>query len=252
MLRLLLLGLTPIPRSLPPRCANRLAQGIGAPLVHAQLRRLKLSANWVLMAAFERPLGLPWEGAFVRSSEELAWAANNSAKLRGGGGGAPECWTLISTQRYGKANKVPQEAVPPEVAQRVTAELLAAFARSLGRTCSSLPPVAYSRVQLWGAALPQNSPGVPCILDPASRVGVCGDWLLGSSMEAAVLSGMALADQISLLAGQPPKAVAGLAVGLHTPFQRIQGEEMGQFPEASAAAPAARVPSICWQSDEVA
>lgn len=36
------------------------------------------------------------------------------------------------------------------------------------------------RVQLWGAALPLNSPKVPCILDPAARVGVCGDWLTGA------------------------------------------------------------------------
>ena len=28
------------------------------------------------------------------------------------------------------------------------------------------------RVQLWGAALPLNSPRVPCILDPVARVGV--------------------------------------------------------------------------------
>ena len=92
---------------------------MGVPDVHSQLRRLKLSANWVLMAAFSQPVPVPggMEGAFIRGCEVLSWAANNTAKLGGagagtgtstGGGGALECWTLISTQAYGRQNKVPQ------------------------------------------------------------------------------------------------------------------------------------------------
>lgn len=50
-----------------------------------------------------------------------------------------------------------------------------------------------------GAALPTNTPGIPCIFDPRGRAGICGDWLLGSSLEAAALSGIALADQVILL-----------------------------------------------------
>ena len=42
----------------------------------------------------------------MRGSEVLAWAGNNSAKL--GLAGGPQCWTLFSTQQYGRANKVPQ------------------------------------------------------------------------------------------------------------------------------------------------
>jgi hypothetical protein len=48
-------------------------------------------------------------GAFVQGSSVLSWAANNSAKL---GLAHPEpyqqlqCWTLISTDAYGQANKV--------------------------------------------------------------------------------------------------------------------------------------------------
>ncbi len=85
--------------------------------VYGQLRRLKLSANWVLMVAFARPLPLPqpFEGAFVKDSAVLSWAANNTAKLGLGLGlagkaapGGVECWTLISTQEYGWQNKVPQ------------------------------------------------------------------------------------------------------------------------------------------------
>eukprot|EP00887_Chlorella_sp_A99_P001479 scaffold8.g1479.t1 len=192
--------------------------------VHRQLRRLKLSANWSLMAAFEEPLGLEFEGAFVRGSEVLAWVGNNTAKLGLAAADGPECWTLISTQA---ANKVPQEAIPPEAASRVTREMLAAFGGSLGLR---LPRVTFSRVQMWGAALPQNSPNVPCVWDPASRVGVCGDWLLGSSLQAAAVSGRALAQQIGLMRGRRPAEAAELAVGLEAEFKPLAGEEMGQFP----------------------
>lgn len=50
----------------------------------------------------------------------LSWAANNTAKLgMAAQHGDVECWTLMSTPEYGRNNKVPQEAVPPEVAERV-------------------------------------------------------------------------------------------------------------------------------------
>ena len=48
-----------------------------------------------------------------------------------------------------------------------------------------------------GAALPTNTPSIPCIFDPHGRAGICGDWLLGSSVESAALSGMALANHVS-------------------------------------------------------
>lgn len=100
------------PRRAPTRragkCANRLSAPMGVPAVHAQLKRLRLSANWVLMAAFASPVPVPggMEGAFVEGSDVLSWAGNNSAKL--GLPPGPQCWTLVSRQAYGKANKVPQ------------------------------------------------------------------------------------------------------------------------------------------------
>ena len=47
-----------------------------------------------------------------------------------------------------------------------------------------------------GAALPTNTPGVPCIFDARGRAGICGDWLLGSSLESAALSGVALGNHV--------------------------------------------------------
>lgn len=52
---------------------------------------------------------------------------------------------------------------------------------------------------LRGAALPTNTPGIPCIFDPHGRAGICGDWLLGSSVEAGAISGLSLANHVSAL-----------------------------------------------------
>lgn len=203
---------------------------MGVPAVYGQLRRLKLSANWVLMVAFDEPLALPWtlEGAFVQGSEVLSWAGNNTAKL-GLSPNGPQCWTLISTQQYGKANKVPQEAVPPEKATQVVADMLTAFQQSLG--ISKLPSHCFTRVQLWGAALPINTPRVPCIWDAERRVGVAGDWVSGGgSMQSAALSGAAMAERIAATRGMDMISAAGLNIGLSDKLMPVQGQDIGVFP----------------------
>jgi hypothetical protein len=102
------------------------------------------------------------------------------------------------------------------------------------------------RAQLWGAALPTNSPGVPCILDPAARVGVCGDWLVdpsaggaAASMQAAALSGLALAERLCALRGADGGARDALAVGLSEAFAPLANPDIGGFPGEKAAAAAA-------------
>jgi hypothetical protein len=121
-----------------------------------------------------------------------------------------------------------------------------------------LPPP--KRCQLWGAALPTNSPGVPCILDPVARVGVCGDWLTrpgagdAASMQAAALSGLELGERLAALVarcrsngGQTAGDLSDLAIGLEEPFAPVPNHDIGGFPgaqpqeaiDAAAAAAAA-------------
>lgn len=227
------------------KCANRLTAPMGVPDIHRQLKRLKLSANWVVMVAFERPVFPcddyrdlpPFEGAHYKDDDEvLIWAGNNTKKLGISSSSDIECWTLISTNKYGKANKVPQEAVPAAKSQQVIQDLLTAFHQSVSSSsskeeeqqCIPLPPVVFSRAQLWGAALPLNSPYVPCIWDGKGRVGICGDWVAGrGSVESAVLSGMAVADEISKCRGMGGRdmAVSG-SVGLYAEFHKIEGEDI--------------------------
>ncbi|KAM6577050.1 hypothetical protein CsatB_028887 [Cannabis sativa] len=217
------------------KCANRLLALSGLPLIAKQMKRLELSSIWALLAAFDDPLlvperdGLSFEGAFVKGVDSVSWMANNTKKLLGSNSDGPDCWTFLSTAAYGKHNKVPQENIPNATAERVKAGMLEGVEDALGLARGSLQKPSYTRLQLWGAALPTNTPGIPCIFDPYGRAGICGDWLLGSSMESAALSGMALANHIADYF-QNPGVPDEFAVGLHTEFQPLEGHDIGQFP----------------------
>lgn len=219
------------------KCANRLLMTSGLPLIAKQMKSLELNSIWALLAAFEDPLPfpgsteVPFEGAFVRGIDSVSWMANNTKKLQVSQSGGPHCWTFLSTAAYGKQNKVPQENIPAATTARVKAGMLEGVEAALGLSKGSLPEPFYTKLQLWGAALPTNTPGIPCIFDPFGRAGICGDWLLGSNIEAAVLSGVALANHIADYCQSPAGSDAGeFAIGLNHEFQPLEGHDIGQFP----------------------
>lgn len=225
------------------KCANRLLAPAGVPKVAKQMKKLELSAIWALMAAFDRPLPPPlgflspperensMGGAFVEGVPSLSFMSNNSSKLGTKKDGL-ECWTFFSSGQYGKRNKVPQEAIPLARAQRVAEEMLGGVASALGVTAGDLPLPVYQKVQLWGAALPLNAPGVECIFDSKGRVGICGDWLLSPSVEGAAVSGMALANHIAEFRDSGGESEE-FSVGLDTQFQPTEGHDIGFFPSSS-------------------
>ncbi|KAK1548827.1 hypothetical protein Q3G72_001239 [Acer saccharum] len=140
------------------KCANRLLGSSGLPLIARQMKRLELSSIWALLAAFEDPLP-------IADPEQFEGAFEN---------------------------------IPNATAEKVKTGMFGGIEAALGLSKGSLPRPFYSKLQLWGAALPTNTPGVPCIFDPHGRAGICGDWLLGSSVESAAVSGMALANHVSV------------------------------------------------------
>ncbi|EEF31084.1 conserved hypothetical protein [Ricinus communis] len=216
------------------KCANRLLASSGLPLIARQMKKLDLSPIWALLAAFEEPLPIPsgaspFEGAFVKGVDSISWMGNNSMKLFSQSNG-PHCWTFFSTAAFGKRNKVPQENIPNSTAEKVKAAMLEGVEVALGLAEGSLKLPFYSRVQLWGAALPRNSPGVACIFDPNGRAGICGDWLLGSNLESAALSGMALANHIGDYIESGGAGGEEFGMGLHADFHTLEGHhDIGQF-----------------------
>ncbi|CAL4891237.1 unnamed protein product [Urochloa decumbens] len=226
------------------KCANRLLSTSGLPSLTKQMKRLELSSVWALLAAFEDPLPVPhndshgaFEGAFVRDVDSLSWMGNNTRKLFPMQTGTPECWTFFSTAAYGRRNKVPQENIPKVTAEKVKEDMLGGVEHALGLSKGSLQRPIYTRVQLWGAALPMNTPGVSCIFDPLGRAGICGDWLIGSSIEAAILSGTSLANHIANYFASNGERPEEFAIGLHENLNQVEGHDIGQFPGLDSQKP---------------
>ncbi|GJN35369.1 hypothetical protein PR202_gb24137 [Eleusine coracana subsp. coracana] len=155
--------------------------------------RLELSSVWALLAAFEDPLPIP--------------QSDSHGVLEGA-----------------------FENIPKVTAEKVKEDMLGGVELALGLSKGSLQQPMYTRVQLWGAALPMNTPGVPCIFDPLGRAGICGDWLTGSSIEAAVFSGSSLANHIADYFASNGERTEEFAIGLHENLNRVEGHDIGQFP----------------------
>lgn len=195
------------------KCADKLMSAAGTPEVHSLLRvrfndvlnprdqRMHLCSLWVLLVAFGTSLNLQYDGAHV-DHEDISWISNNTSKYhtntenRSTQMDTTECWTIISTKSFGKAFKVPQENIPPHTEKLVIEKLLLAFRAATRR--QELPAPCYTRVQLWGAAVPINTLASrsDCVFDARHQLGVCGDWLSSPCIQGAAISGLSLAEKI--------------------------------------------------------
>ena len=214
------------------KCAERLTSRVPARSTHMLLRtrfaakvggggggggRMTLNSMYSLL--FEVPTGtLPSTlGAcsFVKCEPTLRLLSNNNAKHAAKADAPTEVWTVLSSGAFGAKHKAPQENLPAEVEQEVTALLLNAIDRVAGLPPSTLSKsVTATKLQLWGAAVPLNVwSGGPFTWDAEANIGIAGDWFdqggegggadggsgaaTPSSIESAWLSGRKLAEHIA-------------------------------------------------------
>lgn len=154
-----------------------------APALSAKAQSTTTQPCWTVMAAFDERLPTDldcWRGA---EGEPLGWVARNSSKP---GRTGPEAWVLQASPDWSRQNL---EATQDEV----MAALLSAFWERLGSTKA---PIAQS-AHRWRYAR-SGAEGSGALWDPELRLGLCGDWLIGPRVEAAWLSGAALAGKIAV------------------------------------------------------
>jgi len=124
-----------------------------------------------------------------------------------------EVWTVLSSAKFGKAFKGPQENLPNDLVKKVTHTLLTSVEESLALPAGSLTTsntVLETKLQLWGAGVPLNTwvqkndndnkgkeEEQGFIYDGEYGVGACGDWLLDPSIAGAWESGRRLADYMA-------------------------------------------------------
>jgi hypothetical protein len=130
---------------------------------------------WALMAAFDTPVDVPFDGAFVADSP-LKWIARDSSKP-----GRPhgERWVAHSSAEWAAARL---DCAPGQIAGLLGAALEAV----LGQRAADA--VAHR----WRYAQPAAPLGAGCLWDPALALGAGGDWCADGLIEGAFLSGSAL------------------------------------------------------------
>jgi hypothetical protein len=158
-----------------------------APVLQAQADALPMVPCWAVLATFDAPLATGFDAAFVNGSS-LTWIARNGA--RPGRPRQPECWVLHAARDWSEACL---ESSPDEACARMLEEFRAVTG------CHDRPRTA--RAHRWRYSGPGAKSDLPCLFDATRQAGACGDWLAGSRVEGACLSGLALAERI--LAARP-------------------------------------------------
>ena len=133
-----------------------------------------------------------------------------------------EVWTILSSAKFAKKHKAPQEFLPKETIDRVTELLGEAVQESLG--LKEDLEILDQRLQLWGAAVPLNvwENGCGYIYDDKYNVGVCGDWLVEPSIAGAWTSGKLLADRLLEDLSDEQKTSKSSSTGLEGSFERSE------------------------------
>jgi renalase len=135
---------------------------------------------WTALIAFDEPIRT--DVRTMRDAGPIGWAARDGSKP---GRGDAETWVVQAGPEWSAAHL---EAAPDTVAPA----LLRLLAERLEL---ALPAPAYLSAHRWRYA--RSAPADNGALwDGALGIGVCGDWLTAPRVEAAWLSGRALADRI--------------------------------------------------------
>jgi renalase len=156
--------------------------------VDPRLAAVSLLPCWSVTLAFERPLDVPLDADW-RPHAVLPWIARDRSKP---GRTGLDTWTLHASAEWSVAHL--EASI-----EHVSAALAEAFAdrlgEALGRTIV-LPPVAGRFAHRWRYARVDRPLGEEAWWDAVRGIGACGDWCLDARVEAAFLSGRALAGRI--------------------------------------------------------
>lgn len=157
------------------------------PSLAAEVGRVVHAPVWVALLRFATAVDLPWESAQV-DDPVLAWAGRQRQKP---GRSRAEAWVLHATGTWSEAHR---EDRPEEV----VAALVDGLARCAGVV--QAPAEAAAHRWLYGRISAGLEAGA--VWDGALGIGWCGEGAGGEGMEAAFLSGAAMAGRLLDL-GQP-------------------------------------------------
>lgn len=139
---------------------------------------------WALLIAPGEDVlsGLPdqWQG----DDPPIAWIARNSGKP--GRAGEPACYVVHATPQWSRDNL--------EISADAACDRLIGELARLAHVVIDKPH--YAQAHRWRYALVEQSAGEECLWDADLQIGACGDWCIGGRVDAAFLSGLALAERV--------------------------------------------------------
>lgn len=150
-----------------------------------QLQSVQMAGCYALMLGFDVPLDLNWT-AVKSGKPPIGWMAVNSQKP-----GRPEPFAILV-----QSNNAWADAHIDDPQDEVGATLLAAASELAG---ADLSEATHQTMHRWRYAATPQPAGVPYLLDERLQLAACGDWCLGSKVEAAYRSASALADSLLTL-----------------------------------------------------
>jgi predicted NAD/FAD-dependent oxidoreductase len=163
----------------PLQAASLLAE---FPDLAAAVAEVELLPCWALMVTFDRPVNIDWAGAFVHDSP-IAWIGQESSKP---GRMQRPAFVIHANSAWSTAQL---ESQPDEVA----ALLLEDFFSCTG--CAKVTPLHWM-AHRWRYSIARNPLNNGCLFEQTHSVYACGDWVMGSRIEGAFLSGIAAAGRI--------------------------------------------------------
>ncbi|MEO1251814.1 MAG: FAD-dependent oxidoreductase [Pseudomonadota bacterium] len=150
---------------------------------HAEtVSNVRMAACFTLMLGFDQPIDLPWRGSRFEKGP-VGWVALNSSKPD-----RPAGFSVVvqSNNEWADANIERDQA-------DVEAALVDASAQLVG---GAIKTASHRQLHRWRYAATPTPAGVDCLIDNENCLAACGDWCLGSRVEAAYLSATRLAAEL--------------------------------------------------------
>ena len=149
---------------------------------HPSLAKVRMSGCFSLMLGFETPLEIAWS-ALKSGRPPIGWMAVNSDKPE-----RPNSYAVLiqSANEWAEAHL---ETDPDQV----TRMLLDEASKLAG---VDLTVASHKTLHRWRYAATSQPARVPFLIDEGLALAACGDWCLGSKVEAAFSSANALADEL--------------------------------------------------------
>lgn len=172
--------------AMPAPQAAEIAQVV--PTVAERLRAVTMAPCWAVVAAWDAALPVELDADW-RPDPVLPWIARNRSK-RGRTG--LDAWVLHASAEWSTAHL---EDAPGKVVDALLAAFPARLA-AVAKLPDGVPSPVLALAHRWRHARVEKTLGEDALWEPALGLGACGDWCVDARVEAAWLSGRAMAARL--------------------------------------------------------